>query len=63
MCTCVLWEADSQGAVDDFLLKEILLVEEEDDGCFCEPLVITDAVKQLHALMHTILSRQKKSLH
>lgn len=56
--TCVLWEADGQGAVDDLLLKEVLLVQEENDGCVCEPLVVTDAVEQLHALMHTILARQ-----
>lgn len=45
--------------MNDFLLKEILLVEEEDDGRIREPLVVTDAIKQLHALMHTILSRQQ----
>lgn len=56
--TCVLGEADGQGAVYDLLLKEVLLIQEKDDGCVCEPLVVTDAVEQLHALMHPVLSRQ-----
>ena len=58
LITCILWEADGQGAVDDLFFKEILLVEEEDDGGVREPLVVTDAVKQLHALVHPILSQQ-----
>ncbi|RUS87380.1 hypothetical protein EGW08_004834, partial [Elysia chlorotica] len=37
----------------NFLLKQILLVEEEDDRGFCEPLVVADGVKQLHTLHHT----------
>ena len=53
--TCVLGVADSQGAACNLLLKQILLVEEEDDGGVCEPLVVADGVKQLHALMHTVL--------
>lgn len=39
----------------DLLLEQILLVEEEDDGRVREPLVVADAVKQLHALVHAVL--------
>jgi len=54
--TCVLGEADGQGAVHDLLLEEVLLVEEEDDGRVREPLVVADAVEQLHALVHPVLA-------
>lgn len=40
--TCVLREADGQGAASDFLLKEVLLVEKEDDGGLREPLIVAD---------------------
>ena len=39
----------------DLLLEQVLLVEEQDDGGLCEPLVVADRVKQLHALMHPVL--------
>lgn len=55
--TCVLREADGKRAASNLLLKEILLVQEEDDGGLGEPLVVTDGVKQLHAFMHSILKR------
>ncbi len=58
-CTCVFWETDGEGAASNLLLKEILLVEEEDDGGLSEPLVVADGVKQLHALMHSVLKRSK----
>lgn len=54
-CTSVLREADRQGALDDLLLKQVLLVEEQDDGGLSEPLVVADGVKQLHALVHPVL--------
>ena len=42
----------------DLLLKQVLLVEEEDDGGLCEPLVVADGVKQLHALVHAVLTER-----
>lgn len=45
--TCVLWEANGEWRLFDFLFKEILFVEEEDDGRVCEPLVVADGVKEL----------------
>lgn len=57
MFTRVLWEADTQSTVDDLLFKKILLVEEKNDGSICEPLIVTDTIKQLHTFMHPILSR------
>ena len=55
--TVVLGEADGERAVGDLLLKQVLLVEEEDDGGLREPLVVADGVKQLHALVHAVLER------
>lgn len=53
--TSVLREADGQRAVSNLLLKQVLLVEEQDDGRLCEPLVVADWVKELHAFMHPVL--------
>lgn len=54
-CTSVLREADGQRAVGNLLLKQVLLVEEQDDGRLREPLVVADGVEQLHALVHPVL--------
>ena len=61
--TLVLWEADGEGGFPYFFLEEILLVEEEDDGCVCEPLVVADGVEQLHALHHTVLNREAQLMN
>jgi hypothetical protein len=55
LLTGVFWVADCEGAPPDLLLKQVLLVEEQDDGCVREPLVVADGVKQLHALVHPVL--------
>lgn len=39
----------------DLFLEQVLLVEEQDDGSLSEPLVVADAIEQLHALVHAIL--------
>lgn len=53
--TSVVWEANGQRAFLDFLLKQIFLIEEKDDGRLLKPLIVADAVKQLHALVHAVL--------
>jgi len=53
--TCILWETDGQGAVYDLLLKQVFLVEKQNDGGLGEPLVVADAVEELHALVHSVL--------
>ena len=40
--TCIFCEANGEGGSENFLLEEILLVEEEDDGGVPEPLVVAD---------------------
>jgi len=55
--TGIFWVADGQRALLDLLLKQVLLVEEEDDGGVREPLVVADAVEQLHTLVHPVLRR------
>ena len=42
MNTCIFCEANGEGGSENFLLEEILLVEEEDDGGVPEPLVVAD---------------------
>lgn len=58
--TSVFWVADGKRTLLDFLFKQVLLIEEEDNGGVCEPLVVADAVKQLHALVHSVLRRKRK---
>ena len=36
----------------DFLLEEIFLVEEKNNGCVNEPFIVTDCVEQLHTFHH-----------
>jgi len=52
--TCVLWEANGERRLFDFLFKEILFVEEENDGGVREPLVVTNGIKQLQTLLHSV---------
>ncbi len=59
MITCVLWEADGQRRFFDFLFKEILFVEEEDDGRVREPLVVANRVEKFQTLLHSILILKK----
>lgn len=41
----VFWVADGKRTFLDLLLKQVLLIEEEDDGSVCEPLIVADAVE------------------
>lgn len=47
----------------DLLFKQILLIEEENDGRLCEPFIVADAVKELHAFMHPVLERGREQAH
>lgn len=55
LSTVVLGEADGQRALGNLLLEQVLLVEEQDDGRLCEPLVVANGVEQLHTLVHAVL--------
>ena len=57
--TRVIGKADAERRLDDLLGKQVLLVEEEDDGGVLEPPVVADGVKQLHALRHAVLEVSK----
>jgi len=46
LCACVFVETNCQRRSEDFLFKEIFLVEEEDDGGVTEPLVVANGVEQ-----------------
>ena len=56
--TCIFCEANGERWSEDFLLKEILLVEEEDDGGVTEPLVVADRIEQLQTLLHSVLKEK-----
>ena len=53
--TSVLGEANGERGLGDFILEKVLLVEEEDDGGVGEPSVVANVLKQLQALLHSIL--------
>ena len=44
--TCIFSKTYCQWRSENFLLKEIFFVEEQDYGCVSEPLVVADGVKQ-----------------
>lgn len=44
--TSVLWEAYSEWTLLDFVLKQILLIQEQNNWSISEPLVITNGVEQ-----------------
>ena len=62
LLTAVFWVADGEWAPPDLLLKQVLLVEEQDDGGVREPLVVADGVEQLHALVHPVLETRSTHL-
>ena len=43
--TCKFWETYGKRTFADFIFKQIFLVQEENDGSICEPLVVADGVK------------------
>lgn len=53
--TGVFWEGNSQRGFLYLYLKQVLLVEEEDDGGIAKPFVVTYRVKQLKTLLHSVL--------
>ena len=52
--TRILWKTNGQVASLDLLQEEVLLVEEENDRCVDEPLVVANGVEQAQALVHSI---------
>lgn len=56
--TCVLREADGQGRFLDLLSKQVLLVEEENDGSVNEEFVVTDGIEEHERLVHAVLQRE-----
>lgn len=62
MCfTCILWETNGQRRFFDFLFKEILFVEKEDDGRVREPLVVTNRIEEFQTFLHSILLMIEKN--
>lgn len=60
--TRVFRVTDGERTPLDLLFKQVLLIEEEDDGGVGEPLIVADAVKQLHAFMHAVLWTQMQDV-
>jgi hypothetical protein len=59
--TCILWETNGQRRFFDFLFKEILFVEKEDDGRVREPLVVTNRIEEFQTFLHSILLMIEKN--
>lgn len=58
--TCVFREADAEWRLFDLLCKQILLIEEEDNGGVDEELVVANGVEQHQRLVHAILQRERE---
>lgn len=63
--TIELWKVVHQVGIQDLLLKQVLLVEEENDGGVLEPGICDDGPEQSFTLLHTVLteSRQMEKRH
>ena len=59
--TSIVMEADSDGILTQLLLKKVLLVKEEDEGCVCKPPIVQDGAKQPQCLIHTVLQAREQS--
>ena len=59
--TSIVVEADSDGIFAQFLLKKVLLVKEEDEGCVRKPPIVQDGAKQPQSLIHTVLQAREQS--
>lgn len=53
--TIIVREAHAQMSFLDLLQENILLVEEQYDGCGGEVAMVTDTVEQVKTLMHSVL--------
>jgi hypothetical protein len=56
--TVILRKTDTEVDFLNFFLKEVLLVEKENDGRSRKELVVADAVEQMQRLVHAILGRK-----
>ena len=52
--TAKLGKADCKGRLRNFVFKEVLFVQEENDGRFDEPFIVAYRVEQFHSLDHPI---------
>lgn len=52
--TFVFRKANAKINIFDLLLKNVFLVEEENDWSFGEPFAVSDVLKDLKTLMHSI---------
>ena len=59
MVTFIVWETDCEWQDFDLLLKQVLLIEKEHNGCVHEPFVVENTAKQFQTLSHSVLSNQK----
>lgn len=54
MRTLILGEGDGQRHLDDLLAEDVRLVQEENDGSLCEPLVVAHVGEELERLGHAV---------
>lgn len=59
--TIKLWKVINQVGIHDLLLEQVLLVEEEDDRGVLEPGICDDGPEQSFTLLHTILTRSRRT--
>ena len=61
--TFVICIYERERSLLQLLLKQVFLVEKEDDGCVQEPLVVQNGTKQSQSLVHTILNSDNAHTH
>lgn len=58
--TIILWKVINQVGIHDLLLQQVFLIKEEDDRRALEPGISDDGPEQSFALLHTILTGNRR---
>ena len=61
--TSIFWKANGKWRLGDFLGKQVLLVQKENDWSIGKPLIVTYRIEQFHAFSHSILRKHQHTAY
>jgi len=60
--TIIFWKTNAQMCFFDLIFKKVFLVQKEHNGGGDEVAMVADAIEEVEAFMHAILSRTHRQL-